>query len=326
MLSFLYKYFALAITSSALVYFGTPLLNRFLKEDGLAALTGRPSPAGGRDTTAGAMTAPNLTPIRNSHVPATAPSPDTPAGALPTARDDRPDSSSGTKDGRTGAANAPDSPSSLYWGIILRRTRCYNRDGQFLRDLPAGILVEFDATFSSSAGQVAKCRIFYEGRWVDEVIVPLEAMIRFEGSSGEVEPQTLDLVRRYFELKGKLAEFDNRIENLVAESNPHREEYLALNRQAREFREQTEQLTSRRDTATGGERMQMIQQLRSMQPEGVRLQQRLREVKPMHDAWKPPRSMAEEMRQDPSYRKLEEELREITPRARELLGKDGVPE
>ncbi len=162
-------------------------------------------------------------------------------------------------------------PEADSWAILKQNAPHYSVAGQNLGTLPAGTIGEVTKTTTSSNGDVAVCTIDVNGQWKGPVLISVGHLVVFEGPLTRVPLQTLDLLHRYFSLKGRADARAAAVQQKNASANPHAAAYRRANDAWNALNARVTPLTSEFNTATGTRRAELLEQLKRMRIEQSRL-------------------------------------------------------
>jgi hypothetical protein len=219
-----------------------------------------------------------------------------------------------------------------FWAVTVAGAPRYSTEGRRVAngDVPAGALAELTGSVTAAGGEErALCRVHSAASgWSDPCQIALADLFRVPGTRADVPAETVDLLLRYFGLRGRL---DARTRAVAvaapaagSDANPYVAEYRAAYRSYEAFHERVKALTARRDAAAGMERMRYMDQLRSMIPEGKRLERAYTAVAAKYRDWKsrnpsaaarpPPAQVTD----DPETQRIRTELAQIRPQLAEI--------
>jgi len=280
MKSFWATYLFTALVGTAAAYYGAPAIYPRLAEAGFAprSAAGMPEAQTSAVSVASAAVRPSPPRLRLK--------PETPAPAEAATPPSVPDRAP-TQENRTTADDAtplppaaPDiplyrppepDPSASSWAIVMQRTAHYTSDGQNLGPLPAGTVAQVIKTTTSSHGDVAWCTFDRNGQWRGPAFIGMEQLVLFEGPLTVAPPEALNLLHRYFTLKGRVAERIVAIQQKRTADNPIRAAYSQAHEAMKDFDARVSKLTAERDAASGPRRSELINKLHGMRAEQTRL-------------------------------------------------------
>ncbi len=204
-----------------------------------------------------------------------------------------------------------------YWGVTIRDTPFYDRDGK-LRDEPiaGGTLIEQTGAKRSSKGEMAICRIWRGHTWAGSYLISSADLIRFDGGREEVDADDVDMLCRYYGLSAKV---DRRKEELVqkaASANPH---YQELKRKAtayNEHKKRAEELTAQRDKAKGSARSKIIAELTQLKNAEAREAAEVQSLTRKYEEWKKahPNTNGADSSSDPVCKGYLRQMDELKPK------------
>ena len=301
-MKFFVKYIAVAIIASVATYYGAPYLKPYLPtanagqseaiaidaEEEPAVADGPadalvPAPADAVAVTSGENGAPFLPPAaakpaseqRQTHVVARPAAQDNTEAAEegPVASTDRiPQSGDGVQ----------------AWAVAVRDAEVALTAGRKAR-IQAGTLVEQTATVGEGESEASVCQVWSDGRWTGPARIAVTDLFRVSGTRGDVAAEDVDLLCRFYRIKGDLAAAKKAAatpDRALIDANPHAEEYRRLYREQQAFEKKVEELKELRDNSTGTKRMKASDDLRSMLHEQQALNGKIAEIDKKYKAWK----------------------------------------
>ncbi len=219
---------------------------------------------------------------------------------------------------RSRASSAPPShssaPSPGKWAVVqTAETPTYNREGKFLRMLPAGTLVDVVAIRQTREGEMAVCVVYHHGVSVPDVVMRTRDLDIRPGSVCEANPREKNLRVLRAQTLGQIEARKKELVKAAIQKNPYYAEYQRAYEEYRAFCRRAEALTRRRDEATGPDRMAYADQLRAMKGEDSRLKQAFLTAKQRYDDWKKQHASAAPSggESDPQLAALNRKLAEI---------------
>ncbi len=204
-----------------------------------------------------------------------------------------------------------------YWGVTIVDASFYDRDGKLREErLPGGTLIEQTGAKGSSKGEVAICRIWRNGQWAGSYLVSTADLIRFDGGREEVDADDVDNLCKYYSLNAKAENRKKELAQKAAFANPH---FAELKRKAtayNEHRKRAEELTAKRDGATGAERSKIIAELTQLKNAEAREAAEVQSLTRKYEEWKKnhPNAGAANPEADPAYRDYLGKLSELRPK------------
>ncbi len=241
--------------------------------------------------------------------------PDTtaPSDPAPVARPTRPD-----------PATKPDAPMPVaptrQWGVIKTPgAPVYNRAGKFLRSIEAGTLADILDIRNTAEGQLAICRLLYQGREVPDVLVRTRDLDIRRGDLEQANPREKELRVLHAQLSERIAERTDELARQAKNRNPHARRYEKARDAYLAFARKAEALQKKRDDAQSADRLKYADQLRMMLGQSHSLRQEYEASKKQYDDWN-----AKQGRQAPSthdsqlaglrqrQERIENELRTLT--------------
>ncbi|MBM4163309.1 MAG: hypothetical protein FJ222_02550 [Lentisphaerae bacterium] len=171
------------------------------------------------------------------------------------------------------------------WAILIQRAVHYSTGGKNLGMLPAGTFGEVIKTTTSSDGDVAVCTIDQDGQWKGPVLIGVANLVVFEGPFTTVSADTLGLLRHYYALKERIDARTAAIQQAITAANPHAAAYVRATDAVNEFVLRAKKMSATFKDATGPARSEMLDQLKRMKFEQVRLNSELSQAEARMKEW-----------------------------------------
>ncbi len=326
-MDFWFRYLAVAVLGSALIYLGAPALRPLLARAPAvttAAMRIEPRLEARTEPASPAFTAPPASQEAATPEQLQTPSPEIAPPPVAPARTAQPpqDLHVVTAPGFTPSTEKlPASGDGVeFWGITVAECDVRGAGGNSLeRKVPAGQVVEQIGTVSAAAGERALCRVAQNGGWSEPLLIALSDLFRVPGTRAGVPAETVELLQRYYQLRAQLETRRQSQQQAAASANPHFEAYRRAYRDFSAFTERVKSLTVKRDAASGDKRMQYADELRAMMPEGNRLEKSFHAVQVQYRSWKAKSGTpAAPAAADPELQRLERELAAIQPQVAAL--------
>ncbi len=204
-----------------------------------------------------------------------------------------------------------------HWGIVVVDAAAYRQDGRRLANqVPGGTLVEQTDTVTTSKGEMALCKVWVDGRWDGPCLLPTADLWRVPGTRDNVSATDMHNLCRYFFIQGQIESRKARWRKRLLDSFPRSQELRRAYAEYETARKRSQELTAQRDEATGQARTDMANELRKLQAEAPRLQQRLKRLNEEYQAWKQARAddPRSDFENDPDVRALRGELGQLEAR------------
>lgn len=173
-----------------------------------------------------------------------------------------------------------------HWGITVKETPAYSKEGKNLKQIPAGSLIEQINSTTSDKGEMAFCKVWGDGYWSGPYLIAGANLFRFSGTREQTDAADVEKLCRYYSLIQKHENRKNEILKASASKNPHYKEFKekaeAYNRNA----ERAAELTKQRDDAKGPKRNKIIAELTKLKQEESRQAAELNRIKTKYEDWK----------------------------------------
>ncbi|NLL84841.1 MAG: hypothetical protein GX230_11470 [Lentisphaerae bacterium] len=204
-------------------------------------------------------------------------------------------------------------PEAPFWGVLVQSAPSSGLDGNNLGRLPAGIVAEIQEIKTTAKGDVAVCIIDDNGRWRGPIVIGLEYLLRFEGPLTAAPAEPLDLLHRYYTLKGRADERLAEIKRRTTPVNPHEAEYQKAVSALKAFDQRVSAMVKERDTASGARRAKLIDELHAAKYEINRLKHAVEEAGGKRNNWARQNPPPKELPVDPTLAAWQAELAKLEP-------------
>ena len=206
------------------------------------------------------------------------------------------------------------------WAILIQRTAHYSKSGKNLGMLPAGTVGEVIKTTTSSDGDVAVCLIEQKGQWKGPILIGVANLVMFEGPLTAVPADTLSLLHHYYTLKERIDARTATIQQAITAANPHAAAFNRATDAVNEFVIRAKKMTVAFKATTGPARSDLLDQLKRMKFEQVRLNAELSQAEARMKEWNAnnPTSPAHAA-PDPELSGWLAELRRLEPRKKAII-------
>jgi hypothetical protein len=173
----------------------------------------------------------------------------------------------------------------MRWGIVIAaNTPTYDTSGKFLRNTPAGTVVEITNIVKTARDDLALC-LPQKGSTdgVNTLIRACDLQINL-GDLSKVDEDELKLRSKEIKLTIDMQELRNKLlATTIDDQNPHAAEYKKAKKDHEEYWAKVRDLQRKRDASTGDEMMRYSDTLRQMKGEDVRLATALDGAKQKYD-------------------------------------------
>ncbi|MDD5706608.1 MAG: hypothetical protein PHR35_11830 [Kiritimatiellae bacterium] len=339
------RFLAVAVIGTLAIYFGAPRLKPLLQTGAqvqaqgaadqaapraaptphalLAAAPRTSAPAGLSaginvpDSTAPSLAADDAPAVKGTEEPASGS--DDNATPAPAAAEEQEVVVVNTPDFTPSTQEMPTSgPDVTHWGVTLANTPFFDRDGARRdNEVPGGTLVEITGVTSSSKGEMAICRVAGpQKKWAGPYLLAMVGLMRFEGTRERIDAGQVRDLCRYFALNGKIEARKLELQRAAVDANPHGAELRKAQAEYQSAAEKSEELKNRFEQAQGADRTRVGEELRKLQNDVIRLQERLAYLNRQYKEWKAAHGTpaAADPARDPVIKTLEAEMARILPR------------
>ena len=261
------------------------------------------------------ITAPGPTPV-------TPPPPVTTSGKpeAPTT-EPKPSTETATTTPAASSGNPPLTQGSKSWGMTLTSAAYYALSGENRGKLAGGSIIDIEDSRNTSRGDMSVGRVERDNTMVGPYLVANVDLVRFNVARSEVPAESIATLKQYYQLKGALDVRLTVLKKQAASANPYAAAYGEAVQNYNNFGTREKQLTSRRDSASGAERMKLVDQLREMIPESQRLLRAVEDAKAKYNKWKAanPGATAVDTSSDPLVQDLQRQIAALEPQVKTLI-------
>lgn len=203
-------------------------------------------------------------------------------------------------------------PGVTHWGITVKESAVYTKDGKNLKTVPAGILIEQINSTTADKGEMSYCKIWKDDIWSGPFLIAGANLIRFPGTREKTDANDVEKLCKYFSLIQQYENRKNEILKAAASKNPY---FRELKEKAEAYNKNGERsavLTKQRDEATGAKRTKLIAELNKLKQEMASQSTELAQVTSKYENWKKQHSKGEaDYNSDPIYQKLGKQIYEL---------------
>ena len=270
-------YIAVAVISSGIVWFASPLarpvMANLLKKKDKPVAVAKAAPvvqSAGKDAPAqkSVSQSSSATPLPSSKKPASAES------------DSREDPPALLGIFRVAGKGKPE------WGVVRSKTNFYDESGKRLGEVPAGLIIKFVETRKSSKGLMIFCKFQYKGKIHGPYLVKRSELSLFTGNYMDLSENQRSNFENYYKTRSLMEVRKAEIMQQMAKKNPHYTQYKAAYDRYMDHIDQAKKLTAERDEATGLKRSNLDDKLRRMKNEQVALEKSYKKIHKKYKEWK----------------------------------------
>jgi hypothetical protein len=218
----------------------------------------------------------------------------------------------------------PPTKGTKSWGMTITRASYYALSGENRGQLPGGTIIDVEDSRSTDKGvEMSLGRIEKDGAMAGPYLVANTSLVRFNVPRGDVPADSINTLKQYYALKGQLDQRVNEIKRQAISVNPYAQAYNDAVQKYNDFGTREKRLTKLRDTASGGDRMRYVDQLREMIPEGQRLLRNVETAKANYTKWKTANPAAAaavpDTASDTQAQDLRRQIAALEPKVREIV-------
>jgi len=219
----------------------------------------------------------------------------------------------------------PLTPGSKSWGMTISRAAYYALSGENRGQLPGGSIMDIEDSRSTDKGvEMSLGQVERNNGMVGPYLVANADLVRFNVSRSDVPADAIATLKQYYGLKGQLDQRLADLKKLAVSNNPN--PYYAAYAEAKQkygdFNQRVKTLTAKRDAASGADRMQYMDALREMIPEGKRLERAFDAAQTKYSQWKtdhPGVVAPDATAGDTQVQELRKRLAALEPQVKEIV-------
>lgn len=207
------------------------------------------------------------------------------------------------------------------WGFTKRETSYYSPAGKRLGTVPGGTLFRYSDVKASSKNPMLLSRLRRDHAWDEPCLLDCTETATYEGDPETVDPAIVGNLHAFFLLTGRIAAHKATLAEKTHAANPH---FLAARAAQRAYQAslaQADRLEAEAQTCTGARKVKILDALRALKYEQVRLQSEVSRTATAFTEWNqthPATAPAE----DPALRKLEREREAVRAKVADLIPPD----
>lgn len=226
----------------------------------------------------------------------------------------------------TGQPSSPETPPSpspadtpaydpdAMWGTVSTADApLYDSNGRKIRDIPAGSLIDVQEVRSTPSGDVVVCSVRSRHGSFNDVILrraDVELYMGYPLAATTKERRLLGSKRG--EILGAIKSRQAALEKAASNRNPHQDEYRDVLRQYKAINDESKQLKEQYEKATGNQRMELANRLRTLKNDQFVLMPKYRDLKQKKEDWeRRNQDNTQNTANDPQLRQLNQQLEQI---------------
>jgi len=214
----------------------------------------------------------------------------------------------------TGTAPQPAYNPDAMWGAVSTQDApLYDKNGKKMREIPAGSLVDVQETRSTPNGEVVIGSVRSRNGNFSGVILKRDHVDLYVGypMSATSKDQRV-LVSRRGEILAAIKSRQEALEKAASNRNPHQAEFLAVALNYKAIMDEAKQLNEQYKKATGNQRMELGNRLRTLKNDQFVVMPKYNELKQKRDRWNDQnQNVAQDISSDPQIRQLNQQLEQI---------------
>jgi len=181
----------------------------------------------------------------------------------------------------------PGEPAS--WGIICDAATCFWTDGQKFGVAPGGVLVTCREYRDSAEGMRILANVADPGvpnAPTAPILIPEEAIVLYTSEARALSDDERRALKNYYALEAKIRARTRQMQDSNKQENPFKQAYVGAHQAHNASIDQAADLLARRDSATGGAKARIEDQLREMKHHQAQLKDALLAVQKKYREWK----------------------------------------
>ena len=207
------------------------------------------------------------------------------------------------------------------WGFTKREVSYYSPEGKRLGTMPGGTLFRYSDVKASSKNPMLLSRVRRNNAWDEPCLLDCTETATYEGDPETVDPEIVGNLHSFFLLTARIAAYKATLAEKAHAANPH---FLAARDAQRAYQQslaQADRLEAEAQTCTGARKVKVLDALRALKYEQVRLQSEVTRTSAAFTKWNQTHP-AVVPADDPTLRTLEREREAVRVKVADLIPPD----
>jgi hypothetical protein len=173
------------------------------------------------------------------------------------------------------------------WGIITKDCPSYTKDGSNIGQIRGGTLFAFKSFETSSKGAMVLCSVIGPaGPSSNVCLVKKEFALLFTGDYHKLPASRLEALKKYYALRGSVAQKKSDLLVAEAEKNPFFTEYQARYKVYNALVEKAKAMEKEMNASTGMTREKLLADLAKLRQEETSVSQTYNAIRQKYNDWK----------------------------------------
>jgi hypothetical protein len=173
------------------------------------------------------------------------------------------------------------------WGVVKVVCPYYSTEGHNNGKLSVGTLITYSGVKPSTKGFVLTSKIQrQENTWEGPFLVEALDVVLYRGEIAKMSENQISDIKAYYTIKGKIAERKDQIEDKTQSRNPYFDTAKLWQQRYAESVEKAGKMEEKANALSGPAKSKMVDELRSMKYEQVRIKTQADKEAMNYKAWK----------------------------------------
>lgn len=173
------------------------------------------------------------------------------------------------------------------WGIVSQTCAYYSNEGHNVGKLSPGTLITYSGVKQSTKSFVLISKVQRQAnKWEGPFLVEAPDLVLFSGEFEKMPEKLINDIKAYYTIKGQIADRKDQIEEAAQSKNPHFDSAKLWQQRYVESVEKASEMEEKANTLKGPAKSKMLDELRSLKYEQVRLKTQADKEAVNYKAWK----------------------------------------
>ncbi|MEI7946037.1 MAG: hypothetical protein WCJ02_05050 [bacterium] len=173
------------------------------------------------------------------------------------------------------------------WGVVKVECPYYSTEGRNSGKLPVGTLITYSGVKPSTKGVVLISKIQrQENTWEGPFLIEALDVVLYRGELDKMPENQISDIKAYYAIKGKIAERKEQIEEKTQSRNPYFDTAKLWQQRYAESIEKAGKMEEKANALIGPAKSKMVDELRTMKYEQVRIKTQADKEAVNYKAWK----------------------------------------
>jgi hypothetical protein len=209
-------------------------------------------------------------------------------------------------------------PKAMWGAVKVANAPLYDETGTKIREIPAGSLVNVKETRRTKTGSILVCSVkSREGQFENVILKQNDVSLNIGYPMSSVPKEELQLTSRKGEILAAIQTRRDELMEAASKRNPYHSEYLEVLKAYKAIGDKSKNIKAEYEKATGSDRIELANQLRTLKNEQFVLMPKYKEIKQKKQQWdRQNGSSATDTNNDPQIRQLRKELEAVETKIR----------